>query len=145
MQKKLLTKTLIIVGVLLVFLFGIFGVPKSLERLGLRGCSFQIHLGLDLKGGTYLILQVMVNDAIGAETDQATEMLKEEFTKAKVPFTDISKPDPDNHPERIVIKGVPVDSGSQVRSIANDKLRDYDALGGAENSWSADHEADCDQ
>ena len=78
-------------------------------------------MGLDLKGGTYLILQVMVNDAISAESDQASQMLKDEFTKAKVPFTDISKPDPDNHPERIVIKGVPVDSGSQLRSIVNDK------------------------
>ncbi len=137
MQKKLLTKTLIIVGVLLVFLFGIFGIPKSVDGDGLKKAVLSnIHLGLDLKGGTYLILQVMVNDAIGAETDHTMEMLKEEFTKAKVPFTDISKPDPDNHPEHIVIKGVPVDSGSQVRSIVNDKLRDYDLLGGAENSWS---------
>ncbi len=137
MQKKLLTKTLIIVGVLLVFVFGIFGIPKSLSGDGLKAAVLSnIHLGLDLKGGTYLILQVMVNDAISAESDQASQMLKDEFTKAKVPFTDISKPDPDNHPERIVIKGVPVDSGSQLRSIVNDKLRDYDLLGGAENTWS---------
>ena len=116
MQKKLLTKTLLIIGVLLVFLFGIFGIPKSVDGDGLKKAVLSnIHLGLDLKGGTYLILQVMVNDAIGAETDHAMETLKEEFTKAKVTFTDISKPDPDNHPERIVIKGVPVDSGSQVR------------------------------
>jgi preprotein translocase subunit SecD len=137
MQKKLLTKTLIIIGVLLVFLYGIFGIPKSLDGDGFRKAVLSnIHLGLDLKGGTYLILQVMVNDAIGADTDQAAQMLKDELTKAKIPFTDISKPDPDNHPERIVIKGVPVDSGSQVRSIVNDKLRDYDLLGGAENTWS---------
>jgi preprotein translocase subunit SecD len=35
----------------------------------------------------------------------------------------------------VVVKGVPVDSGSQVRSIANDKLRDFDVVGGADNSW----------
>ena len=27
-----------------------------------------IHLGLDLKGGTHLILQVKVNDAVKADT-----------------------------------------------------------------------------
>jgi preprotein translocase subunit SecD len=137
MQKKLLTKTLIIIGVLLVFLFGIFGVPKSASGEGVKQAILSnIHLGLDLKGGTHLILQVMVNDAVNAETDRSIETLKEEFTKAKVPFTDISKPDPENHPERIVLKGVPVDFGSQVRSIVSDKLRDYDPLGGAENTWS---------
>ena len=40
MQKKLLTKTLIIVGVLLVFVFGIFGIPKSLSGDGLKGLFF---------------------------------------------------------------------------------------------------------
>jgi preprotein translocase subunit SecD len=29
----------------------------------------RIHLGLDLKGGTHLILQVQVNDAVNVETD----------------------------------------------------------------------------
>jgi preprotein translocase subunit SecD len=72
MQKKLLTKTLIIVAVLLVFLYGIFGIPKSLNGEGLKQAVLaNIHLGLDLKGGTHLILQVMVNDAINAESDRA--------------------------------------------------------------------------
>ncbi len=53
MQKKLLTKTLIIVGVLLVFLYGIFGIPKSASGDGLKQAILSnIHLGLDLKGGT---------------------------------------------------------------------------------------------
>src|SRR5216683_719817 len=136
MQKKLLTKTLIIVGVLLVFLYGIFGIPQSVSGEGFKEAILnRIHLGLDLKGGVHLILQVMVNDAVNAETDRAIETLKDEFSKAKVPFTDISKPDPENHPERVVVKGVPIDSGSQVRSIANDKLRDFDTVGGPDNTW----------
>ncbi len=136
MQKKLLTKTLIIVGVLLVFLYGIFGIPQSVSGEGFKEAILnRIHLGLDLKGGVHLILQVMVNDAVNAETDRAIETLKDEFSKAKVPFADISKPDPENHPERVVVKGVPIDSGSQVRSIANDKLRDFDTVGGPDNTW----------
>jgi len=136
MQKKLLTKTLIIVAVLLVFLYGIFGIPKSFNGEGVKQAVLSnIHLGLDLRGGVHLILQVMVNDAVNAETDHAIETLKEEFAKAKITFTDISKPDAENHPERIVVKGVPIDAASQVRSIASDKLREYETVGGPDNTW----------
>ena len=86
MQKKLLTKTLIIVGVLLVFVFGIFGIPKSLSGDGLKTAVLSnIHLGLDLKGGTYLILQVMVNDAISAESDQAIANVERRIHQSQGP------------------------------------------------------------
>ena len=35
MNKNLLAKTILIVAVLLVFLFGIFGIPKSFTPAGL--------------------------------------------------------------------------------------------------------------
>jgi len=112
MQKNLLTKTAVIIGILLVFVYGIFGIPKGLNGDALKQAVLgQIHLGLDLTGGTHLILQVMVNDAVNAETDHAVELLKDELQKAKVPFADISKPDPANHPEQIVVKGVSLDGG----------------------------------
>ena len=45
---------LFIVGTMLFFLFGIFGVPKSLSGEGLlTALTDHIHLGLDLKGGTH--------------------------------------------------------------------------------------------
>ncbi len=136
MQKNLLAKTGLIVGVLLIFLFGIFGVPKSFNRDGLKqAVADRIHLGLDLKGGTHLILQVMVNDAVNAQADHAIELLKDELTKAKIPYADVSKPDEKNQPERIVIKGVPLDGGSQVRTIVTDRLPEYDVTGGPDNSW----------
>src|SRR6185312_8948105 len=136
MQKNLLTKTAGIIAVLLIFLYGIFGIPQSLSGDGLRQAILErIHLGLDLKGGTHLILQVMVNDAVNAETDHAVELIKDQLQKAKIPFADVSKPDAANHPEQIVIKGVPLDSGSQVHSILNDQLKEYDVTSGAENSF----------
>ena len=66
-----------------------------------------IHLGLDLKGGTHLILQVQVNDAVNGDSDRALERLKEELRTHKINYTDITKPDPINHPDQIVLKGVP--------------------------------------
>ncbi|HMC29651.1 MAG TPA: protein translocase subunit SecD, partial [Candidatus Angelobacter sp.] len=134
MQKNLLIKLAVIIGVLLVFLYGIFGIPSSLSGDGLKEAVLKhIHLGLDLKGGTHLILQVMVNDAVGAQSDHSIEVLKDELQKAKIPFADISKED--QQPEKIVVKGVPLDSASAVRGIVSDHLPDYDVAAGTNNSW----------
>ena len=66
--KNQTLKVVIIFAVLIFFLFGIFGIPKSFTPAGLlASMQERIHLGLDLKGGTHLILQVQVNDAINAQ------------------------------------------------------------------------------
>jgi preprotein translocase subunit SecD len=136
MQKNLLLKTGIIFAVLIIFLAGIFGWPGSWTGEGLKQAVLKhINLGLDLKGGAHLILQVMVNEAVGAQSDHAVETLRDELSKAKIPFTDISKPEPDNHPEKVVVKGVSSDFSSQIRNITSDHLPEYDIVGGADNSW----------
>jgi preprotein translocase subunit SecD len=133
MQKNLLTKSVIIVVILLIFLYGMLG-PKIFSGEGLKAALLdRIHLGLDLKGGTHLILQVMVNDAVGAQSDHAAELLKDEFQKAKVGYGDISKLD--NQPEKVVIKGVSLDQVSSVRTIVKDHLPEYDLTAGPDNSW----------
>ncbi len=111
------------------------GIPKSsLSGDGLKEAVLKnIHLGLDLKGGTHLILQVQVKDAINSESDRAIEILKDELNKAHITYADISKPDP-NQPDKIVIKGVPLDSGSQVREIVSDKLPEFAQAQGADSS-----------
>jgi preprotein translocase subunit SecD len=134
MQKNLLLKTVIIVAILLIFVYGMLGIPKSFSGEGFKNAMLdRIHLGLDLKGGTHLILQVMVNDAVGAQSDHAIEVLKDELQKGKVPYADIAKAD--NQPEKIVIKGAPLDAASTVRGIVSDRLQEYDVTSGTENSW----------
>jgi preprotein translocase subunit SecD len=134
MQKNLLLKTVIIVATLLIFVYGMLGIPKSFSGEGLKAALLdRIHLGLDLKGGTHLILQVMVNDAVGAQSDHAIEVMKDELQKAKVAYADIAKVD--NQPEKIVIKGAPLDAASTVRGIVSDRLQEYDVTSGTENSW----------
>jgi len=136
MNKNLLAKTILIIAVLIVFLFGIFGLPGSLSGKGLLAAlQSRIHLGLDLKGGTHLILQVQVNDAINADTDRVVERLKDALKGANIAFGEISKPDPQNHPELIQIKGVPPEQASDLRRIVSDKAPEYDLASGAENSW----------
>src|SRR5919198_23739 len=118
MQKNLLGKTIFIIAILLVFLGGIFGIPDSLSGGGLKQALLnRIHLGLDLKGGTHLILQVQVSEAVNAETDLAVERLKDGLRKANVTYGEIFKPDPTHRPERIEIKGVPPDASTAVRNL----------------------------
>jgi preprotein translocase subunit SecD len=133
MQKNLLLKTGIIVAILLIFVYGMLG-PKLFSGAGFQAALLdRIHLGLDLKGGSHLILQVMVNDAVGAQSDHAAELLKDELQKAKVNYADIAKVD--NQPEKVVVKGVPLDASSTIRGIVSDRLPEYDVAAGADNSW----------
>lgn len=133
MQKNLALKTLFIVAVLLVFIYGIFGIPSGVSGDALKQSLLdRIHLGLDLKGGIHMILQVMVNDAVNGETDHAVELLKEQLQKVNVTYADISKPDPANHPEQVVVRGVPPDGSSQLRKIVSDQLTSYELTGGGD-------------
>lgn len=136
MNKNLGWKLGITVGILLVFLFGIIGLPKDFSSRGLlASVQDRIHLGLDLKGGTHLILQVQVNDAINADSDHAIDRLKEDLRTRKINYTEISKPDPANAPDKIVLKGVASESRSDLMSIVNERLPEYDVTSGAENTF----------
>ena len=134
MNKNLSWKLTVTIGILLLCLFGIFGIPKDWTGKGLLAAiTDRIHLGLDLKGGTHLILQVQVNDAVNVDSDNAIERLKADLRKHKIDYTDITKPDAVNHPETIVVKGVPPEKTSDFKNIVP---VDYDPVSGAENSWT---------
>jgi preprotein translocase subunit SecD len=141
MNKNLGWKLGIIVGTVVVFVYGVFGVPSGLSGGALADALLKpsalrngIHLGLDLKGGTHLILQVQVNDAVNFETDNAVQTLKAAMNASKVNYAAITKPDPTNRPEQIVIKGVPPASLSQVEETAQSKLPEYNLTTGADGS-----------
>jgi preprotein translocase subunit SecD len=137
MNKNLLLKVAIIVAILFVFVFGIFGVPQSFSGEGLlTAMTNRIHLGLDLRGGTHLILQVQVNDAVNIDSDNAVEILKDQLNKRKIAFADISKPDPQNSPDKVVLKGVPPEGRKDLLDIVSERLPEYNLSSGAENSFS---------
>ena len=137
MNKNLVWKLVIIAGTTLFFLFGIFGIPKSLSGHGLLDAlADHIHLGLDLKGGTHLILQVQVNDAVNVDAQNAIEVLKEQLRAHKIDFSDISQPDPQNNPDHLVLKGIQPGARSDLISIVQERLPEYDITGGPNNSWN---------
>ena len=94
MQRKLTARTIFIVAVLLLCVYGIFGLPKSLADVE-KNLRRNIRLGLDLKGGSHLVLQVQVQDAAKSEAEQTMERMKEEMRKAGIDFASLDRNDPD--------------------------------------------------
>jgi preprotein translocase subunit SecD len=138
MKKNLNGKIALIVAVLVVCVYGIFGVPSGLSGKALtEAMTKRIHLGLDLRGGAHLILQVVVSEALSAETDNAAGLIQQDLKAANLSFNQVYKPDP-NKPEIIRVEGTPQASSSAVRSILDNKFSSqYDLTGGgADNSWT---------
>ena len=76
MGKNLKEKTGFIVAILVIFIYGIFygrDLPHSGPFQALRNGN--IRLGLDLQGGTHLVLQVHVKEAVNSATDRDMQAL----------------------------------------------------------------------
>jgi preprotein translocase subunit SecD len=130
MQKNLKARTVFIALILLLCVVGIIGFPTSGSAL-MQNVKKNIRLGLDLKGGTYLVLEVQVQDAVKAEAQQAIARLQEDFGKQKINYSVID----DNSGEiqrveqadniRVDIKGVPQAETAAVRAIISDRYQDW--------------------
>ncbi|MFB3825707.1 MAG: protein translocase subunit SecD [Bryobacteraceae bacterium] len=125
MQRKLTGRTIVIVATLLLCVYGVIGFPKSLADLR-NNIAKNIRLGLDLKGGSHLVLQVQVQDAVKAEADQTIERLKDELRKAGIDYASIDRNDPtrieDADNIQIEIKGVPANKTSEFRGTVGDRF-----------------------
>jgi preprotein translocase subunit SecD len=98
MNKNLRLRGIIIAVVTalcLVIMFGPWNKPKGYGRTASdfykpsklkQNLTENIHLGLDLKGGTHLVLQVKVDDVIKTITEGDREKAEEELKKAGIPF-----------------------------------------------------------
>ncbi len=98
MGKNLATRAGFIVAVLLIFTYGIFGIPHGGLKQSLEN---RISLGLDLKGGTHLVLQVKVAEAVNSSTDRDVQALNTALAATGAAAT---KLDP-AHPEVVTITG----------------------------------------
>jgi preprotein translocase subunit SecD len=89
-----------------------------------------------LQGGSHLILQVQVQEAVNAETDNLVTTLKQELAKAKQTYTNVSKPDPAN-PTVIRVEGVPPTSVEAARTVLENKhSNEYDVTGGTTGTFT---------
>jgi hypothetical protein len=71
-----------------------------------------------------------------------SKLLKEQLRSRKIDWTDISQSDPQNNPDHIVLKGIPPASRSDLLSIVQDHLPEYDVTSGAGRFLEHGDEAD---
>jgi len=93
------------------------GLVPSQERL-----KENIKLGLDLKGGTHLVLEVVTDDAIRAETDKTIDSVGQELNKRNVVYR--RKVRVDNNTFQFV--GVDPAKDGDFRSALNELFPDWD-------------------
>jgi preprotein translocase subunit SecD len=120
MNPNLKWKVVFIVVVVLGCLYGLFGLPAfPTSSAQLRdNFAHQIKLGLDLQGGTHLVLQVQVQEAIGQETDQTRDRLATQLRAKNIRYDEIVRVD-DRH---ILVRNVPSEQLSAFRDLVNDQL-----------------------
>jgi preprotein translocase subunit SecD len=125
MQRHLTTKTIVIVATILVCIFGIIGIPKSGADV-VGNIRKSIHLGLDLKGGSYLVLQVQVQDALKSQAQRDIEAMKDDLRKRGIDFTNIDHNDPTSVQQadtiQINVQGVPAPKSTDFRTLIADRF-----------------------
>ncbi len=128
MKTNLKIRTVIIVATILICVYGIIGFPRSMAAIE-QNFSNNIHLGLDLKGGSHLVLEVQVQDAVKADALQTAERLKEDLKKENVTWASMDVNDPQTIADApnvaLTIKGVPATQSSAFRNIVAERYPTY--------------------
>ncbi len=123
MNPNLKWKAVFIVFVILFSIYLLIGwptFPTSVAQIK-DNFSHQIKLGLDLQGGTHLIIQVQVQDAIAQETDQMVDRLNKQLRDKKIPFDEIRRVD-DTH---ILVRNIDSAQASAFRDFITQQYGNY--------------------
>src|SRR6185295_8559543 len=108
-MSKNLRWRLIMIGAIMVL--GIYWFVFPEERG--KGWFSRLNLGLDLKGGYHLVLQVVTDEALNQEVNQVAERIAQELKTKNIPFA-ASKKGPGFSVE---LTGVDVDKDREVRQF----------------------------
>lgn len=123
MSSQLKWKFVLIVIVLAACVFGVVGMPEVPTSWAQVKENFanRIKLGLDLKGGSHLVLQVQIQEAIGQRCDQTVDQLTKQLHDKNIGFGEIRRVD-DTH---ILVRNLdPATSGS-FRDLVNSQFADW--------------------
>src|SRR5262245_27073327 len=122
MNKRILQRFLVILGVTLICVWRVVAYPglvPSRDRV-----KENVKLGLDLKGGHRLVLQVVTDDAIRGETDQAIDAMRLELNKRNVVFRQIAR----TQINTFQVVGVDPSKDSEFRATLNERFTEWDLI-----------------
>jgi preprotein translocase subunit SecD len=123
MNSQLKWKFVLIAGAILLCIYGVIGLPAfptSLTQVK-QNLGDRIKLGLDLKGGSHLVLQVQVEEAIGQRCDQTIDLLTKQLHDKHIGFGEIRRVD-DTH---ILVRDVDPATSADFRDLVNSQLTDW--------------------
>ncbi len=133
MNKRIRNRLLIVLGVTLLSVWRVAAFPGVVPSIA--HVKDNIRLGLDLKGGTHLVLQVVTDDAIRAETDQAIETIRQVLVRENIIFRQLTRTQ--NNEFKVV--GVDPAKDADFRRILNERLTEWDlvsTLGDVPNTYT---------
>jgi preprotein translocase subunit SecD len=110
-MKKGLRWKVILTALIIVFTLILAYPPKD-----------KIELGLDLKGGMHLVLQVVTDDALNYETDQAIMRLGEQLKKKDIEHEAITK----STISKFSLQEINLEQEGQIKELLDDYFRDWD-------------------
>jgi len=108
---------LVVVVLCLYFVVGMPTFPTSFTQLK-DNFAHQIKLGLDLQGGTHLILQVQIQEAVAQETDQTVDRLTTALRQKNVHYDEVRRVD-NTH---IIVRGIPDDQYNAFSDLLHDQF-----------------------
>src|ERR1700677_1556404 len=123
MNSELRWKFIFIAAVILLCIYGLIGVPTfptSWSQIK-QNLADRIKLGLDLKGGSHLVLQVQVDEAIGQRCDQAVDQITKQVHEKNITVGEISRVD-DTH---ILVRNVDPNTSGAFRDLVNNQFTDW--------------------
>ena len=115
MNPNLKWKALFIFAVIVFCIYFLIGYPVFPTSLAQVRDNFskQIKLGLDLQGGTHLILQVQVQEAIAQETDTTVDRLTTLLRSKNLHYDEVRRVD-DTH---IIVRNLDFSQSSDFRDL----------------------------
>src|ERR1700729_1349988 len=123
MNSQLRWKFIFIGAVILFCIFGLVGMPElptSLAQVK-QNLTDRIKLGLDLRGGSHLVLQVQVDEAIGQRCDQTVDQLTKQVHEKNIIVGDIRRVD-DTH---IEVDNVDTNTSGAFRDVVTTQFSDW--------------------
>src|SRR3954466_3790938 len=118
----------------LFFGLGVYPIMASRFHLPTPGWlkEKQLKLGLDLKGGVHLVLQVQTDDALRLETETEMERLREELKTRNISFAGIAS----ISPTQFKVDGIPSANDADFRTAANEVQASFDRSSGVNGTYT---------
>ncbi len=91
----------------------------------------KIRLGLDLRGGIHLVMEVNTDDAVKVEADQKEELVRSELRKRGLTFTELSR----QGLSTLALKGALPGEREGLRSLFSDQLPGWRWSDVGQGSW----------